>query len=233
MGNVPTNNTRFMKLMQAAIERGTVVVIMTQCHQGEVNDVYETGRLLVELGAVLGNDMTIECVYAKLSYLLGKGYSAQKVKTMMMQSLKGELTDLKKASHTFTLKNNKMVQAVAKVLNVTDQADIKQINLTLAPLLVNSVTSSGNIELMKNLAAEGADFGMVDYRGRGPIHIAAIAGDIDIVRFLIGRGVNLDFVDQTGMSALYLACYHKNSEVVELLSKSGATVIVPNSRLEK
>jgi len=29
---------------------------------------------LTELGAVLGQDMTLECCYAKLSYLLGKVY---------------------------------------------------------------------------------------------------------------------------------------------------------------
>ena len=68
--------------------------------------------------------MTLECIFAKLSYLLGKGYSVPKIKQMMMISLRGELTDIKK-SDTFTLKNSKMVQAVAKVLNVTDQDDIK------------------------------------------------------------------------------------------------------------
>lgn len=56
---------------------------MTQCHQGGVNDLYETGRVLVEMGAVLAYDMTLECIYAKLSYLLGKNYSTAKVKIMM------------------------------------------------------------------------------------------------------------------------------------------------------
>jgi L-asparaginase/Glu-tRNA(Gln) amidotransferase subunit D len=37
-----------------------------------VNDLYETGRSLTEKGAVLGQDMTKECCFAKLSYLIGK-----------------------------------------------------------------------------------------------------------------------------------------------------------------
>lgn len=37
-----------------------------------MNDLYEAGRVLTDMGAVLGQDMTVECVYAKLSYLLGK-----------------------------------------------------------------------------------------------------------------------------------------------------------------
>lgn len=88
-----------------------------------------------------------------------------------------------------------MVDAVAKVLNVSDQNEIKQINITLAPLLVNAVTTGGDLEMMNSLASEGLDFGLVDYRGRGPIHIAAIKGDIEIVKFLIEQRVNLDFVD--------------------------------------
>lgn len=214
MGNIPSQNKNFMSLLDKAIQQDKIIVIMTQCFQGEVNDVYEAGRALVSMGAVLAYDMTMECIFAKLSYLLGKKYSISKVKTMMMQSLRGELTDLKKTSNTFSLKNNKLVQAVAEVLRVTDQDDLKAINTTLSPLLVNSVCSSGNLDLMQELAAEGADFNLVDYRGRGPIHVAAIAGNMDMIEFLIEKRVNLDFIDQTGMSALYLAIYFKNSEIV-------------------
>ena len=72
-----------MQAIQEAIKDEVIVVIMTQCHQGGVNDLYETGRVLVEMGAVLAYDMTLECIYAKLSYLLGKNYSTAKVKIMM------------------------------------------------------------------------------------------------------------------------------------------------------
>ena len=50
----------------------------------------------MEMGAVLGQDMTIECCFAKLSYLLGKKYSSEKIKKMMMKPLRGELIDIKK-----------------------------------------------------------------------------------------------------------------------------------------
>jgi len=113
MGNIPSNNKKFMNILEEAISKNIIIVIMTQCYQGEVNDVYETGRELVSKGAVLAYDMTMECLFAKLSYLMGKGYSVPKIKQMMMQSLRGELTDIKKAKNTFTLKNSKMVQAVA------------------------------------------------------------------------------------------------------------------------
>jgi hypothetical protein len=214
MGNLPTNNPRFMNMLTNAINQGTICVIMTQCFQGEVNDIYACGRELVEKGAVLAYDMTLECIFAKLSYLIGKKYSTQKIKAMMMQSLRGELTDHNKNKEHFTLKSSKMVTAIAEIMNVTDQDDIKQINLTLGPLLVNSVTATSNLDLMKSLAAEGADFNNVDYRGRGPIHIAAQNGNLEICKWLIEQRVNLDYVDQLGYSALYLACTNKRSEVV-------------------
>ena len=87
-----------------------------------MNDLYETGRALVEIGAVLAFDMTLECVLSKLAYLLGKGYSDEKVKKLMMTDLRGEMTDvkLKKKNEKFSLKNNEIVKAVTTILNVHD-----------------------------------------------------------------------------------------------------------------
>ena len=57
--------------------------------------------------------MTIECCYAKLSYLLGKGYTGEKIKILLTTSMRGELTDLKRKKEQFSLKNSKLVQAIA------------------------------------------------------------------------------------------------------------------------
>lgn len=111
MGNVQILNKKFMDIIQRAINNDSIIVVMTQCYQGEVSDVYETGRILIDMGAVLAYDMTLECCFAKLSYLLGKKYSTAKIKTMMMTNLKGELTDRKKFEK-FSLKNSKMIMAI-------------------------------------------------------------------------------------------------------------------------
>ena len=76
-------------MLNDAIQKDIIVVIMTQCSEGGVNDLYETGRALVEIGAVLAYDMTFECILAKLSYLLGKNYSTDKIKQMMKIKNKG------------------------------------------------------------------------------------------------------------------------------------------------
>lgn len=72
MGNMPTNNIQLMEMLRKAISEGVIVAIKTQCYKGSVDDLYETGRVLTDMGCILCMDMTIECIYAKLSYLFGK-----------------------------------------------------------------------------------------------------------------------------------------------------------------
>lgn len=73
----------------------------------------------------------------------------------------------------------------------------------------------------------------MDYRGRAPIHVAAIKGDIEIVKFLIDLRVDLDQLDQQGLSPLFMACSHRNSVTAKMLNKAGANVIVDKKRLER
>ena len=117
------------------------------------------------------------------------------------------------------------------MLDVKDQTDIKQISQTVMPLLINSLASTGKVEIMKELADNGANFNNVGYRCRGPIHIAATNGDIEAVQFLINENVNLDFPDTYGKSALFYACIHRHGEVVDLLVEKGSTLIVSPKKL--
>ena len=61
-----------MQAIQDAVDNDVLVVIKSQCHHGGVDDVYAAGRFLTNLGCILSQDMTTECLFAKLSYLIGK-----------------------------------------------------------------------------------------------------------------------------------------------------------------
>ncbi len=75
--------------------------------------------------------MTLECCYAKLSYLLGKGYTPEKIKTLLGTSMRGELTDIKERKERFSLKNSNLVKAIAKVLNSEESESYKLISQTI------------------------------------------------------------------------------------------------------
>ena len=122
--------------------------------------------------------MTRECLFAKLAYLIGKGYTAERIKLLFKTSLRGELTSANKIEERFEFTNNDMVLGVANYLNANTHDDVSQIKNSLAPVLLNSVASTGNLELLKKLHKEGCDLDAIDYLGRGTLHvIASTSGD--------------------------------------------------------
>ena len=93
VGNPPDQNATLMRGLQDACNRGIVVVNITQCQTGRVNqETYATGQRLLKLGIIGGQDMTRECAITKLQVLLAKGVTPYDLKNQMAQSLAGELS---------------------------------------------------------------------------------------------------------------------------------------------
>jgi L-asparaginase/Glu-tRNA(Gln) amidotransferase subunit D len=91
-GNAPDNQAELLEAFHQACQRGVIIVNCTQCIYGSINVMYPSARMLQRIGIISGADMTIECAIAKLSYLLGKGYSTEKVRLLMATNLRGEMT---------------------------------------------------------------------------------------------------------------------------------------------
>lgn len=93
-GNAPTDQW-FITALEEAIQRGIIVLNVTQCKAGAVKmRQYAASCDLDRIGVVGAGDITIEAAITKMMYLLGN-YPDNKehVRQRLSQSLRGEITE--------------------------------------------------------------------------------------------------------------------------------------------
>lgn len=85
--------TWFLELLSKAIERGMVILNLSQCTRGGVEQgKYATSQALLKMGVVGGVDMTLEAAIVKLMYLFGHEPERDVIREMLVQSMRGELS---------------------------------------------------------------------------------------------------------------------------------------------
>ena len=104
LGHVPTGesgtdvgkfdpNMSWIPHVKSAIDQGVSVVVTTQTLYGRVHPfVYRNLRLLYQTGAIFGEDMLPETAYIKLGCLLAHEKDFEKVRTMMLTNIAGEIS---------------------------------------------------------------------------------------------------------------------------------------------
>lgn len=91
-GNIPYNEW-FAEVIAQLIERGLVVLNVTQCITGSVEmGKYKTSETLAAAGVINGYDITTEAAIAKLMFLLGKNISRKEIVDAFRKAICGEIT---------------------------------------------------------------------------------------------------------------------------------------------
>lgn len=92
-GNCTTEKW-FTEELKTAINKGIIVLNITQCLEGKVvQGMYETSSHLKKIGVISGEDMTFESAVTKLMFLLGSKNSLAQNKKLISKNLNGELTN--------------------------------------------------------------------------------------------------------------------------------------------
>ncbi len=99
LGHVPHS---IFPSIRRAIEEEIPVVVTSQCLYGRINmNVYSTGRELLAMGVIPGEDMLPEVALVKLMWVLAKTRNLSEVKSLMLTNIAGEINPRTLLSHYY------------------------------------------------------------------------------------------------------------------------------------
>lgn len=91
-GNASTQKW-FIDALQKAISRGIVILNVTQCNAGKVEQgKYATSAAFKKIGVIGNSDITSEAAVAKLMFVLGTTSNKKEIEKLLKRDLRGEMT---------------------------------------------------------------------------------------------------------------------------------------------
>ena len=94
-GNFPMKGTyNLLPFMKTCCDKDVIVAIVSQADYDAVDlTKYAAGRQALEIGAISGQDMTLEAASTKMMYLLATYSNSNDIKREFQRSIAGELTE--------------------------------------------------------------------------------------------------------------------------------------------
>lgn len=176
--------------------------------------------------------MTIEAVFAKLSYLLGKGYSNNEVKRLMTVDMRGEITiggnSCNLDSHPEETKTEEEIET-DYLLGSTYEAHNP---IAEQKRIKETVITYNHLRDLNHIVDLGIDINSKDKDGKTPLHNAVLEGDEDLVSHLCNqKGIDPNILDDEGNSPLFYACKKGNKSMVQTITFEGGKLITSKDTL--
>jgi 60kDa lysophospholipase len=212
-GNAP-QSPDFLDALRDAVDRGVIIVNVTQCVRGGAMNMYSTGNSLAQVGVIFGGDMTPECALTKLSYLLAhEDYDTATITRMMTESLRGEITiknhypDEDNTSINQIRHHSLLGELLSSTLESCHQSLRQSTNTVLRPLLMHQAAANGDLTAMSELDSRRLYIDSADYQGKTCLHVAIANGKLNAVKWLIEHGANVHARDSFGNNAVSLLLF--------------------------
>lgn len=216
MGNIPGGaDGRLMEAIRSAVERGIVVVNVSQCVNGFVSPVYAPGTKLGRLGVIFGLDLTAEAALAKLSHLIALPNLTQKdIVSQFSRSIRGEMTEI---AHQSFSHPTKPIDCSSRLTPMES-----------AFTALGYAIQNGEIQVVKDLLDGDGNqlLKTADYAGNTAVHLAAVSGNSEIMLELLKRGASVHQRNRADNSPLFLATLSGKDDCAKLLKTAGAHLSV-------